>query len=101
MLPKTYVYYCNTCDVRFNATVDYDTRESTDCPVCEATCQRTWSGWSPTMNTRQSASIPDNVGGGRFQGIREQRMLAKEKAAARERGDRATEKLIDRERKKI
>lgn len=101
MLPKTYVYYCNACDKRFNKTVDFDTRESTDCPDCEAICQRSWSGWSPVMSTRQSASIPDNVGKGRFDGLREKQMLVKEKAAARERGDRATEKLIDRESKKI
>ena len=101
MKPKTYVYYCDSCDERFNKLVDFDARESTDCPVCEATCQRTWSGWSPVMNTRQSATMTAETGKGRFNKLREQQMLKKEKAHAREHGDRTTEKLIDQERKKL
>lgn len=101
MLPKNYVYYCNSCDDRFEKVVDYEGRESTDCPECGATCQRTWSGWSPNMSTRNSASMPDNVGKGRFDSLRTKQQLVKEKADARVRGDRATEKLIDREVKKI
>lgn len=101
MRPKTYVYYCDTCDVRFDKLVEFDARESTECPTCNATCQRSWSGWSPTMNTRQSATMVAEVGKGRFKTLREQQALNKEKAAARERNDRATEKLIDREKKKL
>ena len=101
MLPKVYVYRCDTCDANFDKLVDFDDRESTDCPVCEATCQRTWSGWSPVMNTRQSATMVPEVGKGRFGKLREQQALNKEKATARERNDRATEKLIDREKKKL
>lgn len=101
MLPKTYVYRCDTCDTNFDKTVDFEERESTDCPTCEATCQRTWSGWSPVMNTRQSATMVAEVGKGRFDKLREQQVLTKEKAHARETGDRTTEKLIDRERKKL
>ena len=99
--PKSYVYRCDTCDDSFTAVVDYEDRESTDCPVCEATCQRTWSGWSPVMNTRQSASMVTEVGKGRFDKLREQQVLTKEKGHARATGDRATEKLIDKERKKL
>jgi len=53
------------------------------------------------MSTRNSASMPSAVGKGRFDKLREQQSLKKEKAHARETGDATTEKKINREVKKL
>ena len=98
---RSYVYKCDTCKDTFEAIVNFDERETTPCPICETVCVRAWTGWSPNMSTRNSASMPSAVGKGRFDKLREQQSLKKEKAHARETGDATTEKKINREVKKL
>lgn len=101
MLPKVYVYKCPDCGHQFEALVDYDSREHTACIQCGSVANRTWSGWTMNVSTRNSASMPAATASGRFDSLKEKQKLIKEKSEARVSGDRETEKKISKEMKKL
>lgn len=75
---------CRKCEVRYGLLVDRDERnEPVPCEKChDGIAYRVWS--VPNVSTEKtSASIPDDVGKGRFDHHRAQQMARKEVAKAK------------------
>lgn len=92
-----YVYVCESC----NTMVDIFRRiADIDAPV-EEPCACDTPTWRRTIQAPMvmQAAVPD--GQRKFTTLREQQKLTKDKAKARETGDRASEKKLDREIKKL
>ena len=98
---RSYVYECKDCGFRFTAIVNYDDRETQPCEECGSAAERTWSGWTMNVSTRNSASMPAVTSKGRFSNLRNKQELVKEKSKARENGDRDSEKRLSKEIKKL
>ncbi len=91
-----------SCAVTYDDLIDKTQRdEAHECRSCgQITAYRTMT--VPNISTSKlSATIPDVVASGRFDRIRDQSMLKKEKARARERGDRETEKKVNKELQQV
>jgi hypothetical protein len=99
------MYKCSDekCGHLFDELVQYEYRDEVqDCPECQSDAPRTWEQCFPQVSTEKtSESIPGVAARGRFDKLREKQSLKKEKAAARQSGDRATEKKINKEMKKL
>jgi hypothetical protein len=93
---------CGACDHQYPDTIKRSERDDTyKCPECgEAASKRTWS--IPNVSTEKlSRSLPDVVGTGRFDRLKQKQALTKERAAARETGDRVSEKKLTKEIRKV
>lgn len=71
------------------------------CPECETVSAYRCLSIPNVSTEKLSTAIPDVVAKGRFDHIREEQTLKKIKSDARVAGDRATEKKVSREIKKV
>ena len=86
---------CADCNHEFEELLERDKRDDTyPCPECgKLEAKRTW-GVPHVSTAKTSASMPDAVGKGRFDGIRTAQALRRAKQEARVSGDRESEKKI-------
>ena len=93
---------CDACNHTYFDLLERSNRDDTyACPECRTlAAKRTWS--TPHVSTEKlSQTLPDVVGTGRFDSLKQQQALKKERAHSREVGDRTSERKIDKELKKV